>query len=869
MSKDIQIEPETASSNPASPAPPAPEKEADPVPVPETSVRELRPAQSDGRPVLSLLLAISLAVVVYFAVQSTASVVPQVVVVALALMSLTGLVAVFGALAGFVHFGRAPRQKEFFDQLFDAVAEPCVVSDARGLIIYSNTSYQRLVSATGQGRIVNLETLYSGYPDVSERVYRLARAAREGKEASEQFRLAAGSAAAGARSDAAAWLRLQVKPLKVGAGQPYSVWRLIDETDARASQEDAFENLQYIINYLDHAPAGFFSTTADGAIAYVNATLAEWLGLDLSATTDGNLKLSDIVTEKGAKLLGGIEPEAGRPVTEVFDLDLTTRTGETIPARVVHRCEFDGEGKLQPSRTLVLDRRAHFAVEKNSGEAQVQISRLFNSLPLGIVQLNAKGMIDTMNAAFLELAPNAKRRGSLSKLVREDERETLDRLIADAAGGKSETKPTDVHFLGTEETSGQVYCVAEETGGKGAVMVFAVDTTKHSSLETQLAQSQKMQAVGQLAGGVAHDFNNVLTAIIGFSDLLLARHRPTDPSFADIMNIKQNANRAANLVRQLLAFSRRQTLRPEVLSLTDVLSDLGNLLGRLLGETVELKIVHGRDLDRIKVDINQFEQVVINLCVNARDAMPDGGVLTLRSSNASVEESANVKPGLMPPGDYVLLEVADTGTGMPQEVLDKIYEPFFSTKEVGKGTGLGLSTVYGIIKQTGGFIFCDSEMGKGTTFKVYLPQYVETEEEESARVAEAATGEQKSVDLTGTGTILLVEDEDAVRSFAKRALESRGYTVLEADSGEIGLEVLEEYGKEPDLIVSDVVMPEMDGPSMLRELRKRGIKTKIVFISGYAEDAFEKNLEGQTDFAFLPKPFTLKQLAEAVKEAIG
>ena len=869
MSKDIQNEPENGSSNPVETPTSPPEKEVDLVSGAASSVRVLRPAQSDGKPVLSLLLAISLAIIVYFAVQTTGAIVPQVVVVALALMSLMGLLAVFGALAGFVHFGRAPRQKEFFDQLFDAVGEPCVVSDARGLIVYSNTSYQQLVSASGQGRIVNLETLYSGYPDVSERVYRLARAAREGNEASEQFRLAAGSAAAGAHKDAAAWLRLQVKPLKVGAGKPYSVWRLIDETDARASQEDAFENLQYIINYLDHAPAGFFSTTADGAIAYVNATLAEWLGLDLSATTDGNLKLSDIVTDKGAKLLGGIEPEAGRPVTEVFDLDLATRTGETIPARVVHRCEFDSEGKLQPSRTLVLDRRAHFAVEKNSGEAQVQISRLFNSLPIGIVQLNAKGTIESMNAAFLELAPKAKRRGSLSKLVREDEREILDRLVADAAGGKVEVKPTDVHFLGAKETSGQVYCVADETGGKGAVMVFAVDTTKHSSLETQLAQSQKMQAVGQLAGGVAHDFNNVLTAIIGFSDLLLARHRPTDPSFADIMNIKQNANRAANLVRQLLAFSRRQTLRPEVLSLTDVVADLGNLLGRLLGETVELKIVHGRDLDRIKVDINQFEQVVINLCVNARDAMPDGGVLTLRSSNVSAAESESVKPGLMPPGEYVLLEVADTGTGMPQDVLDKIYEPFFSTKEVGKGTGLGLSTVYGIIKQTGGFIFCDSEMGKGTTFKVYLPQHIETQEEVSARVAEAATGEPKSVDLTGTGTILLVEDEDAVRSFAKRALESRGYTVLEADSGEVGLEVLEEYGAEPDLIVSDVVMPEMDGPSMLRELRKRGVKTRIVFISGYAEDAFEKNLEGQTDFAFLPKPFTLKQLAEAVKEAIG
>ncbi|MGB7204894.1 MAG: response regulator [Anderseniella sp.] len=834
-----------------------------------SGARDLRPAQTEGRPVLSLLLAIALAVVVYFAVQGIGVIVPKVVVAALAILSLAGLLGLFGALAGFVHFGRAPRQKEFFDRLFDAVGEPCVVSDPRGVVVYSNEPYQRLVSQSGQTRLVNLETLYSGYPDVSERVYRLARAAREGTEASEQFRLSAGSAAAGAREDRAAWLKLKVQPLKLTAGQTYSVWRVIDETDARASQEEAFENLQYIINYLDHAPAGFFSTTSEGVIAYVNATLAGWLGLDLLQTTDGNLKLADIVTAKGAKLLNGIQAEAGKPVTEVFDLDLATQTGESIPARVVHRCEFDVDGKLQPSRTLVLDRRAHFTLEKNAGEAQVQITRLFNSLPIGIVQINAEGVVETMNAAFVDLAAKAKRRGKLSALVRDDESAALEQLIAEASAGKLPTVPLDVHFKGKEERSGQLYFVADETGDKGAVMVFAVDTTKHSSLEVQLAQSQKMQAVGQLAGGVAHDFNNVLTAIIGFSDLLLARHRPTDPSFADIMNIKQNANRAANLVRQLLAFSRRQTLRPEVLSLTDVLSDLGNLLGRLLGETVELKIVHGRDLARIKVDHNQFEQVVINLCVNARDAMPDGGTLTLRSYNIDAAEAANVNSSLMPAGDYVVLEVTDTGTGMSQEVLDKIYEPFFSTKEVGKGTGLGLSTVYGIIKQTGGFIFCDSEQGKGTTFSVYLPQYKETEEEIAKRIAGDVVAEPKGTDLTGSGTILLVEDEDAVRSFAKRALESRGYTVLEADSGQVGLEVLEEYGEEPDLIVSDVVMPEMDGPSMLRELRKRGIKTKVVFVSGYAEDAFEKNLEGQTDFAFLPKPFTLKQLAEAVKENMG
>ena len=240
-----------------------------------------------------------------------------------------------------------------------------------------------------------------------------------------------------------------------------------------------------------------------------------------------------------------------------------------------------------------------------------------------------------------------------------------------------------------------------------------------------MAQSQKMQAVGQLAGGIAHDFNNVLTAIIMASDLLLTNHRPSDPSFPDIMNIKQNANRAASLVRQLLAFSRKQTLRPEVLNLTDVLADLRMLLARLVGNYIKLKVDHGRDLWPVKVDIGQFEQVVVNLAVNARDAMPDGGDLTVRTRNVTADEmqehSATANSS---PADYVLVEVEDTGSGIAPDVLKKIFEPFFTTKEVGKGTGLGLSMVYGIIKQTGGFIFCDSEVGKGSMFRIFLPRHV-------------------------------------------------------------------------------------------------------------------------------------------------
>jgi two-component system cell cycle sensor histidine kinase/response regulator CckA len=377
-----------------------------------------------------------------------------------------------------------------------------------------------------------------------------------------------------------------------------------------------------------------------------------------------------------------------------------------------------------------------------------------------------------------------------------------------------------------------------------------------------------MQAVGQLAGGIAHDFNNMLTAIIGFSDFLLMNHRPTDPAFQDIMNIKQNANRAAGLVRQLLAFSRQQTLRPQVLALGDVLSELSILLGRLLGENIELTLDQANDLWSVKADLHQFEQVILNLAVNSRDAMPGGGKLVIRTANVSERESRELGQRHIPPGEYVLIEVRDTGTGMSEEVKEKIFEPFFSTKEIGRGTGLGLSTVYGIVKQTGGYIFAESAEGNGTTMRVYLPRYIESAREVEQSKIERRPAAEKPKDLTGRGTVLLVEDEDAVRSFAARALAQRGYHVLEATTGAEALDVFSNYDGEVDLVVSDVVMPEMDGPTLMAKLRLERPDLKIIFISGYAEDSFRRHLAENEDFMFLQKPFDLKELAAAVKAAL-
>ncbi|WP_419902558.1 response regulator [Kiloniella sp.] len=353
--------------------------------------------------------------------------------------------------------------------------------------------------------------------------------------------------------------------------------------------------------------------------------------------------------------------------------------------------------------------------------------------------------------------------------------------------------------------------------------------------------------------------------MIGFSDLLLLRHRPGDQSFADIMQIKQNANRAANLVRQLLAFSRQQTLQPRRLNVTDIIAELAHLLRRLIGETIELRITHGRDLGDVKADQGQLEQVIINLAVNARDAMDQGGVLEIITSNVIVDTTYKVKGEEIPPGDYVLVKVQDSGHGIPTEIMDRIFDPFFSTKEVGAGTGLGLSTVYGIVKQSGGFVFVDSTADEGTVFSLLLPHY----REEVGEIEVIAADVPQAQDLTGRGNILLVEDEDAVRSFSARALENKGYNVFEANSGEAALEILQQDDVTVDLVVTDVVMPRMDGPTLVKKLYETHPDVKVIFISGYTEDSFRKSLDVNSAIEFLPKPFSLKQLASKVKEVLA
>jgi two-component system cell cycle sensor histidine kinase/response regulator CckA len=499
------------------------------------------------------------------------------------------------------------------------------------------------------------------------------------------------------------------------------------------------------------------------------------------------------------------------------------------------------------------------------GAAMVQLHGLLAMLPLGLALVEREGRFIFINDAFKRAAGIAADATALypSDLACDEDKPIVAEAVRRFTAGRALPGDLVVRLRHRPEEAVALTIANAKGLGEAAALLSLKDNSEESKLKRQVAQATKMQAVGQLAGGVAHDFNNILTAIIGHCDLMLMRHTPGDIDYDDIQQIKHNSNRAASLTRQLLAFSRQQTLRPQILQLPDVISEVSNLLRRLLGETVKLQVKHGRNLGAVRADPGQLEQVIVNLAVNARDAMPEGGTLTLETYPVTAADVRRMQSEIMPIADYTALRVSDTGTGIPDEILGKIFEPFFTTKEVGKGTGLGLSTVYGIVKQTDGFIFAESEQGQGTSFIIYLPVH----DAAAAPEPVAQKPAEPPAETWGSGLILLVEDEAMVRTVAERALTRQGYTVRSAAHGEEALEMLED-GAVPDLLISDVVMPTMDGPTLVRAAREKYPDLRILFMSGYAEEQLRNSIDIDR-VAFLAKPFSVQQLGEAARDALA
>jgi len=796
------------------------------------------------------------------------------------LVLLQVLVAVFAliSLCAVIWGILCRRRGRFLDRLFESLPSPRLVVDGSGKPVAATSSWVRLLG-DNDAPIDALAALAAGDgADGKARFDALLTSLADGKSARADFQLGLPGMDF-----------VEVSAVPPNEESDSVIWRLEDVSERYELERVIRTEQEKLIEFVENAPIGFYSVDREGCFRYVNSTFAEWLGKTEAELVNGDVRLRDLLPDRLVKTCDPYSPLPGEDGDGVGETVFAGRDGEMFDAYVTQTVVVNESNGDLRTRTLV----RHLSGERHFAEAvrvsQERFQRFFFDAPVGIVLLDADACITECNQAFATTTGLEGERAeglSFVDVVLEEDRDKFSRWVSSAYEADESPTPIEIRLDAGKAVTVSLYAGhaenAPDTGDVNlaeplsvGLIVHVFDLSEQKRIEAQFFQSQKMELVGQLAGGIAHDFNNLLTAMIGFCDLLLLRHTPRDQSFADIQQIKQNANRAANLVRQLLAFSRQQTLQPKVLDMTDVLSETSYLLRRLIGADIELKFYHGRDLWLMKADQGQFEQVVINLAVNARDAMDGGGALTIRTSNVYAGDPRLRDYEGIPDADYVLLEMQDSGTGIPGDVIEKIFEPFFTTKEVGAGTGLGLSTVYGIVKQTGGYVFADNVEDEGAKFSVYLPRFQEDEADEE--VAAPAEEEEVRRDLTGVGTVMLVEDEDAVRLFGARALRNKGYSVVEAKDGEGALEVLNGVvdgmattvdGEKIDLLITDVVMPGVDGSTLVREVRQRYPELKVIFISGYTEDTFRDKLGAGEEVEFLSKPFTLQQLAGKVKEVL-
>ncbi len=690
--------------------------------------------------------------------------------------------------------------------------------------------------------------------------------------------------------------RFSIKAIKKSC---YILWRLKD-ISARHNMEQIFQDERKSLHdFLDYLPVGLYTCRNDYYIEYCNHTFANMLGYTREELISHNLR--EILTPQTT-----LPPQQSHWCGNLYFKNTDQQNNEFFVTQESFRDDKDIKFHCVALNNIPNDKDLKQHLNKSLDE----INWLFNNAPVGIGFITPQTIILDCNTNIMSYFAMTKEdiiNHSLLDFITNDDQSLLLNTIKTYNETKQNTN-IELHFKNsTGDKIATLYLqpmqrLHSDRPQLEGFVFYLIDTTKHKQLELQYAQAQKMQAMGQLAGGVAHDFNNLLTAMIGFCDLLLQRHGIGDPSFSDLMQIKQNANRAAALVRQLLAFSRKQPLKPKLIDVTENFVELSQLLKRVLGEQITLKFNHSNDLGYIRVDPVQFSQVFLNLAVNAKDAMNGSGTLTISTHVENLTQPYQFGADTIKPGEFVVIDVKDTGCGIPIENLNRIFEPFFSTKQniVGSGTGLGLAMVYGIVRQTEGFIKVESIVGKGTTFSVHLPRFENSDEEKDSDIQtkEVITDRdgtpiltvqektsapvnlnQKLIfglnvsaldranNITQTDNpdvrILFVEDEDSVRTFAVRALKKKGYDVISCNSAENALERLE-TDTNFNLLVTDMVMPGMSGAELAEIVHQKIPDIKIILASGYSEEIARRELAASQDFEFMAKPFSLGDLTQKV-----
>jgi two-component system cell cycle sensor histidine kinase/response regulator CckA len=748
----------------------------------------------------------------------------------------------------------------------EALDEAVLVTEPGGAPVAANPAFNELASMaliTGPSELgpITVDRLFGANPGLAAPVYRLSKAAKAGTRRRELL-----PPVALGPEQVPAQFEVTVAPLPRGR----VLWRI----RRIAGQLEATGAADMKSLYVEDAPMGFFAARPDGTITYANGYLRELLGLPETAK---NIRLDDIMRPEFVKLLGR-DRKTGAPGRA--DIQLRARDGVEIPVQAIttwsgRGADANGRTILLPSPQILNGEGDRFALQGASRPMRADGDPMFDDAPFGAVRLDGDrvdgAIILDANRALMELSGGRATPGSrFSDLFDFDEDgasgaaealvQAVDKPVAlKLAGAVSEDKVKHVNVFVTLNASGR------------PSVAYVVDISEHRLLEQRLAHGEKMQAIGNIAGRIAHEINNMLQVTQGNCEFLESRHPLGDPSYDNLKAIHESTVRSADLVRGLLAYAREQTFKREVFNTTDFLTHFSLLLRGAVDERIAFEVVHGRDVPWIRADKSQIETAIINLVTNARDAMlshRDGGRLTIRTSRSTGREAQAKGFDYVEDGDYLLIEVEDTGGGIPKELREKIFHPFFTTKEKGSGTGLGLATVFGIIKQSGGYIEPVSVVGKGTNFHVYLPALAAEDVPQAEDPAVAQRAQARPIDLSGRGRILVIEDEAGVRNIAVTVLRSRGYEVEEAEDGEEALEIINAKPGHFDLVISDVVMPGMNGPTLIKQAREKLGHARVIFISGYAEQELAKQLDDRA-VSFLPKPFSVRQLSELVKTEIG